>query len=218
MIRVLLADDEAIVRAGIRTILSSDPHLHVVAEAADGRQAVDLVRLHEPDVALVDIRMPLLDGLSATAEIHAVAPATGVLILTTFGDEDYIRQAIEQGANGFLLKASDPRHLIEGVRAIASGGAYFAPDIALRLISRLRNDKPRGWLGARDRIDELAPREREVLALLGRGLSNADIAARLHLVEGTVKGYVSAILSHLEVPNRVQAALIAYEAGLIDGP
>ncbi len=199
MIRVVLADDEPLVRAGIRAVLASDPELRVVAEAGDGQEAVNLVRLHRPDVALVDIRMPILDGLSATAELRATAPETGVLVLTTFGEDSYITQALEHGANGFLLKASDPRHLIEGVRAVAAGGAYFSPEVAMRVIESVRRTRSPRWADARHRIAGLSPREHEVLALLGAGLSNAEIATRMHLVEGTVKGYVSSILEQLVI-------------------
>lgn len=215
MIRVLLADDEAMVRAGIRTILASDPDLQVVAEAGDGRQAIDLVRLHEPDVALIDIRMPLLDGIETTAELIRVAPATAVLILTTFGEDDYVARAIESGADGFVLKSSDPLHLIAGVRAVADGGAYLSPEVAKRVISGLRTGRTSGRAATRRRMEALSPREREVLGLLAAGLTNAEIAQRLHVVEGTVKGYVSAIFDRLGVRNRVQAALLAYEAGLV---
>lgn len=216
MIRVLLADDEAVVRAGIRTVLASDPQLRVVAEASDGRQAVELARLHTPDVALVDIRMPVLDGLSAIAELRMSVPQTGVLVLTTFGEDDYITRGLEHGANGFVLKASDPQHLLTAVRAVAAGGAYLSPEVAMRVITGLRSGRTARSTWARDRIEGLSPREREVLALIGEGLSNAQTAQRLHLAEGTVKGYVSAILDRLDVRNRVQAALIAYDAGLVD--
>jgi DNA-binding NarL/FixJ family response regulator len=216
VIRVLLADDEAVVRAGIRAVLTSDPQLRIVAEASDGRQTVELARLHRPDVALVDIRMPVLDGLSATAELRERVPETGVLVLTTYGEDDYIARALERGANGFVLKASDPQHLLAGVRAVAAGGAYLSPEVALRVITGLRHGRTPRWSTARDRIEVLSPREREVLALIGNGLSNAQIAQRLHLVEGTVKGYVSAVLDGLDVDNRVQAALIAHDAGLVD--
>lgn len=216
MIRVLVADDEAVVRAGIRTVLALDPQLRIVAEASDGRQAVELARLHTPDVALVDIRMPVLDGLSATAELRARVPETGVLLLTTFGEDDNIARGLERGANGFVLKASDPQHLLAGVRAVAAGGAYLSPEVAMRVIRGLRHGWTPRWSTARDRIEVLSPRERDVLGLIGEGLSNAQIAQRLHLVEGTVKGYVSTILDRLDVRNRVQAALVAWDAGLVD--
>ncbi|WP_067464857.1 response regulator [Actinomadura macra] len=217
MIRVLLADDEAMIRAGVRAILSADAGIEVVAEAADGHQAVELTLGHRPDVTLLDIRMPRLDGLAAAAELRRVAPATGVIMLTTFGEDEYIAQALSGGASGFLLKSGDPRELIAGVRAVADGAAYLSPKVAHRVITDLSGGRMSSGARARERTDGLTPRERQVLALLGAGLSNAEIAGRLHVVEGTVKAYVSAILTRLDVRNRVQAAVIAYEAGLVDG-
>ncbi|MEW9549663.1 response regulator [Nonomuraea sp. NPDC050783] len=215
MIRILLADDEAMMRAGLRAILASDPDLDVVAEAGDGRQAVDLAISHHPDVALLDIRMPRLDGLAAAAEIRRAAPGTAVVMLTTFGEDDYIAKALDLGAAGFLLKSGDPRELISGVRAVAEGAAYLSPKVAQRVMAQLAGGRMARGARARDRIEVLTEREREVLALVGAGLSNAEIAARLHIVEGTVKAYVSAILTRLDVRNRVQAAIIAHEAGLV---
>ncbi|RKS09965.1 LuxR family two component transcriptional regulator [Nocardiopsis sp. Huas11] len=214
MIRVLLADDEAMIRAGVRAILASDAEIEVVAEAADGREAVDLVLSHRPDVALMDIRMPRMDGLAASAEIHRVAPGTAVIVLTTFGEDEYVSQALGDGASGFLLKAGDPRELITGVHAVADGGAYLSPKVARQVIAQFGGGRVARRSAAAARIAELTERERDVLALIGAGLSNADIAARLFLVEGTVKSYVSAILSRLGMRNRVQAAILAYEAGL----
>lgn len=216
MIRVLLADDEAMIRAGVRAIVRSDPEIEVVAEAADGREAVELVLSHRPDVALLDIRMPRMDGLAATAEIRRVASETAVVILTTFGEDSYISQALGGGASGFLLKAGDPRELIAGVHAVADGGAYLSPQVARQVIARFGGPRAAREAAAAARIEELTQREREVLALVGAGLSNADIADRLFLVEGTVKSYVSAILNRLEMRNRVQAAILAHEAGLVD--
>ncbi|WP_219506546.1 response regulator [Nonomuraea ceibae] len=215
MIRILLADDEAMIRAGVRAILASDPDLEVVAEAGDGREAVDLAISHHPDVALLDIRMPRLDGLAAAAEIRRAAPGTAVVMLTTFGEDDYIAKALDVGANGFLLKSGDPRELIAGVHAVAGGAAYLSPKVAQRVIEQLAGGRMARGSAARDRIAGLTDREREVLALLGAGLSNAEIARTLHIVEGTVKAYVSAILTRLDVRNRVQAAIIAHEAGLV---
>ncbi|MGW5155165.1 response regulator [Nonomuraea wenchangensis] len=215
MIRILLADDEAMMRAGVRAILASDPELDVVAEAGDGRQAVDLAISHHPDVALLDIRMPRLDGLAAAAEIRRAAPGTAVVMLTTFGEDDYIAKALDVGAAGFLLKSGDPRELIAGIHAVAEGAAYLAPRVAQRVIAQLSGGRMARGAQARDRIEVLTEREREVLALVGAGLSNAEIAGRLHIVEGTVKAYVSAILTRLDVRNRVQAAIIAHEAGLV---
>ncbi|MFI7707663.1 response regulator [Nonomuraea sp. NPDC049480] len=215
MIRILLADDETMIRAGVRAIIASDPSLDVVAEAGDGRQAVDLAISHHPDVALLDIRMPKLDGLGAAAEIRRVAPETAVVMLTTFGEDDYIAKALDVGAAGFLLKSGDPRELIAGIHAVAEGAAYLSPKVAQRVIAQLSGGRMVKGAQARDRIQALTEREREVLALVGAGLSNAEIAARLHIVEGTVKAYVSAILTRLDVRNRVQAAIIAHEAGLV---
>ncbi|WP_017975332.1 response regulator [Actinopolyspora halophila] len=220
MIRVLLVDDEAVVRAGVRTILASDAEIEVVAEAGDGRQAVELVREHRPDVALLDIRMPELDGLAAGAEIRRVVPETAVVMLTTFSEDSYIARALSDGASGFLLKSGDPRELVAGVRAVADGAAFLSPKVAHRVITELSVGDPGGRMSRRsaalERIEPLAEREREVLTLVGEGLSNAEIAARLHVVEGTVKSYVSTVLSRLGVRNRVEAAILAHEAGIVN--
>lgn len=214
MIRVLLADDEAMIRAGVRAILSADPAIEVIAEAGDGREAVQLARSHRPDVALLDIRMPRMDGLAAAAELRRAVPDTAVIMLTTFGEDDYIARALSGGAAGFLLKSGDPHELLAGIRAVADGAAYLSPKVAHRVITELAAGRMSHGTDARRRTAALTPRERQVLALVGAGLSNAEIARRLHVVEGTVKAYVSAILTRLEVRNRVQAAIIAYEAGL----
>lgn len=215
MIRVMLADDEAMMRVGVRAILESDPDIEVVAEASDGREAIAAVQRHRPDVAVLDIRMPGLDGLTAAEEIAATAPSTRVVMLTTFGEDDYVERALGGGALGFLLKAADPRELIAGVRAVADGGAYLSPVIARRVIAPYRDGARAQGAQARQAVSQLTDREREVLALLGAGASNAEIGARLHLVEGTVKGYVSGILAGLGVRNRVEAAVLAHQAGLI---
>ncbi|MER7188989.1 response regulator transcription factor [Streptomyces flaveolus] len=219
MIRVLLADDEAMVRAGVRAILASGGESEVVAEAGDGREAVELARAHRPDVALLDIRMPRLDGLAAAEEIVRTVPGTAVAMLTTFSEQAYVARALAAGATGFLLKSGDPYELMAGVRAVAEGAAFLSPKVARYVIEDL--GRGGGRLAreehARARVARLSPREREVLGLVGAGLSNPEIAARLHLVEGTVKAYVSAVLDRLEVRNRVQAAIVAYEAGLV-GP
>ncbi|GAA1927286.1 response regulator transcription factor [Streptomyces durmitorensis] len=215
MIRVLLADDEAMIRAGVRAILGTAEDIEVVAEAADGREAVDLALKHRPDVCLLDIRMPRLDGLQAAAELHKAAPGTAVAMLTTFSEDEYIASALGSGAAGFLLKSGNPRELIAGVQAVAEGGAYLSPSIARRVISRLGAGQLGKQAAARARAEELTAREREVLALVGAGLSNAEIAGRLHVVEGTVKAYVSQVLARLGFKNRVQAAILAYEAGLV---
>jgi len=218
-IRVLLADDEAMVRAGVRAILGSDETIDVVAEAADGQEAVTLTQLHRPDVAVLDIRMPRMDGLAAGAEIKRTVPETAVVILTTFSEDAYIAKALGDGASGFLLKSGDPHELIAGLKAVADGAAYLSPKVAQRVITELSAGAGGGRMAraaaAKEQLDVLSPREREVLALVGAGLSNAEIAGRLFLVEGTVKAYVSAVLTRLGVKNRVQAAIVAYEAGLV---
>ncbi|HSA53212.1 MAG TPA: response regulator transcription factor [Yinghuangia sp.] len=212
-VRVLLADDEPLIRAGVRAILAGDPGIEVVAEAGDGAEAVELARRHRPDVALLDIRMPRVDGLAAGAEIRRLLPAVAVVILTTFGEDEYIAKAIDGGATGFLLKSGDPRELTTGIRAAAEGAAYLSPRIARRVIDTMGRTVRTSR--AAERVAVLTPREREVLALIGEGISNADIARRLNLVEGTVKTHVSAILTRLAVRNRVQAAILAYEAGIV---
>ncbi|WTS36709.1 response regulator transcription factor [Streptomyces sp. NBC_00111] len=220
-VRLVLADDETMIRAGVRAILATDPEIDVVAEAGNGSEAVDLTLKHRPDVVLMDIRMPVMDGLAATAEIKRTVPGTAVLVLTTFSEDEYVARALGDGAAGFLLKSGDPRELLAGVHAASRGAAYLSADVARRVIGEL-NRGPAGRRMARAatsraRIDALTGREREVLAFLGQGLSNAEIAARMHVVEGTVKSYVSAVFTGLGVRNRVQAAIIAYEAGLTDG-
>jgi DNA-binding NarL/FixJ family response regulator len=215
-VRVLVADDEAMIRAGVRAILAADPGVEVVGEAADGRQAVELARRHRPDVALLDIRMPGADGMTALAELRAAVPDTAVIMLTTFGQDEYIARALDLGAAGFLLKASDPRELIAGVRAVAEGAACLSPLVARRVIGELRQGASGARVQrARELTEALSGRERQVLGLLAAGWSNAEIARRLHLVEGTVKAYVSAVLQRLGARNRVQAAFIAFEAGLV---
>ncbi|TDB72206.1 response regulator transcription factor [Micromonospora sp. KC723] len=212
-VTVLLADDEAMIRAGVRAILAADPGIEVVAEAGDGRVAVEAARTYRPRVALLDIRMPKLDGLAAAAEIRRLVPATATVMLTTFGEDEHVARALGHGASGFLLKAGDPRELITGVRAVADGGAYLSPQVARRVIE-LSGGRMARVPAARDRTAGLTEREREVLGLVGAGLSNAEIARRLFLTEGTVKGYLTSIFTRLDVRNRVQAAIIAYEAGL----
>ncbi|MFC8695576.1 response regulator [Streptomyces parvus] len=209
---MLIADDEAMVRAGVRAILARDPHVEVVAEASDGREAIALTRRYQPDVVLMDVQMPGLDGLTAAARLHRESATVGVIMLTTFGQDEYVTRALEEGADGFLLKADDPRELLNGVRAVGAGGAYLSPRVAGRVIAGMRAHRAAHPHRSLDRLTE---REREVLAGLGTGLSNAEIASRLHLVEGTVKAHVSAVLAKLGARNRVEAAIAAYEAGLV---
>jgi DNA-binding NarL/FixJ family response regulator len=213
VIRVLLADDEAMIRAGLAAVLATDPEITVVAEAGDGRAAVELTHAHRPDVVLMDIRMPGLDGLDAARELHGVAP---VVILTTFDEDEYVARALADGASGFLLKAADPRELLIAVHAVADGAAYLSPRVARRVLAGLRTAGLTQRAAARSKVDALTPRERDVLALVGRGRSNQQIATELHLAEGTVKAHLSAILRGLDVRNRVQAAITAYEAGMTE--
>lgn len=217
MTSVVLADDEPLVRAGVRAILTTDPAIRVVAEAGDGHQAVELVYRYRPDVALLDIRMPRLDGLSAAEQIVQAGAGTAVVLLTTFGEDTYIQRALSAGASGFLLKTGDPRELLVAVHSVAEGAAFLSPRVAARVIAALNADRLGRAADARERVQALSGREREVLALLGAGLTNAEIGQRLFLVEGTVKAYVSAALARLGVRNRVQAAVLAFQAGLVDG-
>ncbi|WP_197319336.1 response regulator transcription factor [Saccharomonospora sp. NB11] len=216
MIRVVLADDEAMIRAGVRGILAADPDVEVVAEAGDGRAAIEAVRRHRPDVVLLDIRMPGLDGLSAAAALRRESPEVAVVVLTTFDEDAYVTEALECGVSGFLLKASDPRELLIAIRAAVEGAAYLSPRIARRLLATVRDAGRSRAADARQRVAELTPRERDVLALVGTGASNADIGRALFLSEGTVKAHVSAILRRLALDNRVQAAILAHEAGLVE--
>lgn len=219
MIRVLIADDEPMIRAGVRAVLATDPDIEVVAEAVDGHDAVELARRHRPAVAVLDIRMPGINGIEAAAEIRSTVPATGIVMLTTFGEDDYILQALGGGAAGFLIKSGEPEELIRGVRAVAEGAAYLSPKVAARVVTHLAVTDAGTLAGrrsaARDRVAALTARERDVLALLGSGLSNGQIARRLHVVEGTVKAHVSSILARLGVDNRAAAAVVAHEAGVL---
>ncbi|MEU8434315.1 response regulator transcription factor [Streptomyces sp. NPDC029216] len=215
VIRVVIADDEPLIRAGIRMILTSAPDIEVVAEGADGREAVELARSHAPDVVLLDIQMPVMDGLTALDELGRAVPGARVLILTTFGEKENVLRALSGGGAGFLLKDSAPGELIGAVRAAAAGDAYLSPAATRHVVDQLATGRAAGrGEEARRRVAALSERERGVLALLGEGLSNADAGRRLHMSEATVKTYVSRILAKLECENRVQAALLARDAGL----
>ncbi|MCX4512033.1 response regulator transcription factor [Streptomyces sp. NBC_01619] len=214
-IRVVIADDEPLIRAGIRMILTSDQEIEVVAEGANGREAVELARSHGADVVLLDIQMPVMDGLTALPELRRAVPAARVIVLTTFGERENVLRAVEHGGAGFLLKDTAPAELIRAVRAAAAGNAYLSPAATRHVVDQLAS----GRAAVRDeearaRVAALSARERDVLALLGEGLSNADAGRRLHMSEATVKTYVSRILSKLDCENRVQAALLARDAGL----
>lgn len=213
-VRVLVADDEPLIRAGVLALLATDPTIEVVAEVADGRSAVEESRRHRPDVALLDLQMPEMDGLAALDELRRVCPETKIIMLTTFGADANIRRALSGGAAGFLLKASDPRELITAVHAVADGAAFLSPRIADRVVAHYRTGTSGLKAEGAERLHLLTDREREVLWLVSAGLSNAEIGRRLFMVEGTVKGHVSAILTKLRVNNRVQAAIVGYENGL----
>ena len=213
-IRVLLVDDDALMRAGLAAILSSDEGIDVVGEAGDGRAAVEAVRELRPDVVLMDVRMPGLDGIAATREIVATDGAVRVVILTTFEDDDYIFGALTAGASGFLLKRTSPELLIDAIGAVAAGDSLLSPSVTRRVIDRMAA-LPSGEAVLDRRLETLTAREREVLEELARGLSNAEIAAALVIEESTVKTHVKRILMKLGLRDRVQAVIFAYESGLI---
>ena len=213
-IRVLLVDDDALMRAGLAAILSSDGEVEVVGEAADGRAAVDRVARLRPEVVLMDVRMPDLDGIAATREVVAVAPDARVVILTTFEDDDYIFGALTAGASGFLLKRTSPERLLEAIKAVAAGDSLLSPSVTRRVIDRMAA-LPSGEAVLDRRVEALTAREREVLEHLARGLSNAEIAGALVIEESTVKTHVKRILMKLGLRDRVQAVIFAYESGLV---
>jgi DNA-binding NarL/FixJ family response regulator len=213
MIRVLLADDQALVRGGFRSILEREDDIEVVGEAVDGDEAVELARSAHPDVVLMDVRMPRLDGITATARVLAAPDPPQVLILTTFDLEEYVFEALRAGAAGFLLKSAPPRELADAIRTVHRGDALLAPQITRRLIEHYVT-RP-AVTGPSRVFDRLTPREAEVLTLIASGLSNAEIAGRLYLSEPTVKSHVTRVLAKLGVRDRVQAVVLAYEAGLI---
>ena len=214
-LRVVVADDQALVRAGFRMILTADG-IDVVAEAVNGAEAIDAVRRTRPDVVLMDIRMPELDGLQATRRIlTGAAEEPRVIILTTFDLDHYVYAALTAGASGFLLKDVTPEHLVAAVRLVRAGDALLAPSITRRLVERFAGRDPATAATHRD-LAALTPRELEVLQLLAQGMSNAELAARLHLSEATVKTHVARILAKLGLRDRVQAVVVAYQTGLVN--
>jgi DNA-binding NarL/FixJ family response regulator len=221
MIRAIVVDDQGLVRAGVRVLLQTAPDVDVVGEAADGHEAVRLAAQLRPDVVLMDIRMPRVDGIEATRRILAAAPQTNVLMLTTFADEDYVYGALAVGAVGFLLKDGEPADMIDAVRRAARGEPLLAPSVLARVVERaLRShdaDRTSAAQPDAELLARLTVRERDVLALIGAGLSNADIAARLHLGVTTVKTHIVALLDKLGARNRVQAGVLAHRLGLVDG-
>jgi DNA-binding NarL/FixJ family response regulator len=212
-VRVLIVDDDDLMRAGLRGVLASDERIELVGEANDGRQAVYRTRLLKPDVVLMDVRMPDLDGISATRELLTAFPEVRVVILTTFEQDDYIFGALSAGASGFLLKRTRPEELIAAIHTIAAGDSLLSPSVTSRVIERMAG-QPSPDATRDARLQELTPRETEVLSLMARGLSNAEIAATLVIEESTVKTHVKRILAKLDARDRVQAVIFAYESGL----
>ena len=214
MIRVLLADDQALVRSGFQMILSAQPEIEVVGEAETGRQAIDLANRLLPDVILMDVRMPNLDGLEATRRLVELGTTARIVILTTFDLDEYVYAAIRAGASGFLLKDVRPQQLVEAIEVVAAGDALLAPSVTQRLLARFAE----ALTLPEERVSELSSltdRELEVLELVAAGLSNAELAERLFLSETTVKTHVSSVLRKLSLRDRVQAVVLAYEAGLV---
>jgi DNA-binding NarL/FixJ family response regulator len=213
-IRVLLCDDQALVRDGFRMILNAQDGIEVVGEAGDGAEAVELTKRLLPHVVLMDVRMPGMDGITATREIIGAAPDTRILVLTTFEDDDYIFGALSAGASGFLLKRTQPEQLIAAIHTIAAGESLLSPSVTRTVIDRMaREPQPDPVAGRRLRL--LTPRERDVLELVARGLSNNEIAASLFVEESTVKTHLKRILAKLALRDRVQAVILAYETGLV---
>jgi DNA-binding NarL/FixJ family response regulator len=209
-VRVLLVDDDDLMRAGLEAVLSSAGTVDVVGEASDGRAALDQVRTLAPDVVLMDVRMPDLDGIAATREVVAAFPEAKVVILTTFEQDDYIFGALNAGASGFLLKRTRPEELIAAIHTIAAGDSLLSPSVTRTVIQRMAR-QPAPDASSESRLDDLTPREREVLELIARGLSNGEIAAMLVVEESTVKTHVKRILRKLRLRDRVQAVIFAYE-------
>jgi DNA-binding NarL/FixJ family response regulator len=212
-IRVLLADDQPLVRAGLRRIIDADPAVTVVGEAEDGPAAVRQAEALRPDLVLMDVRMPVFDGIEATRRLTEAENPARVIVLTTFGLDEYVLAALRSGASAFVLKEAPPEDILGAIHSVASGKAVIDPAVVQAVIDELGRRPPRAELAAS--IAELTPREREVLSLLARGLSNAEIAAELVVGEGTVKTHVARVLSKLDVRDRVQAVVFAYEAGVV---
>jgi DNA-binding NarL/FixJ family response regulator len=212
-VRVLIVDDDDLMRAGLRGVLSSDEGIELVGEAGDGREAAYRVRVTRPDVVLMDVRMPDLDGISATRELLAAFPDVKVVIVTTFEQDDYIFGALNAGASGFLLKRTRPEELIAAIHTIAAGDSLLSPSVTSRVIERMAG-QPSPDAERDPRLDELTPRETEVLALVARGLSNAEVASELFIEESTVKTHFKRVLAKLGARDRVQAVILAYESGL----
>jgi DNA-binding NarL/FixJ family response regulator len=215
MTTVLIADDQALVRVGLRKILDAEPETDVVGEANDGEEAVSEARRLRPNVVLMDIRMPLLDGIEATRRIATAQPSTRVLILTTFGLDTYVYEALRAGASGFMLKDAPPEEIAAAVQIVARGDALLAPAVTRTVIEEFARQQPVASAPPPTALEELTPREQEVLDLLARGLSNPEICRQLVISEATAKTHVARILQKLDLRDRVQAVIYAYEAGLV---
>ena len=213
-VRVLLVDDDDLMRAGLRAVLSSDDSVEVAGEAPDGREAVELAARLRPDVVLMDVRMPNMDGVAATHELLERVPSARVIVLTTFEDDDYIFGSLSAGASGFLLKRTRPEELIAAIHTIAAGEALLSPSVTRRVVDRMAPSLPVGATSS-ERLDELTPRERDVLELIARGLCNPEIADALMIEESTVKTHVKRILMKLGLRERVHAVIVGYETGLV---
>jgi DNA-binding NarL/FixJ family response regulator len=214
-VRVLLVDDDALVRAGLRMILSSSEEVEIVGEAVDGSEVLAAVRTHRPDVVLMDIRMPEMDGITATATLRRLAAPPHVIVLTTFQADEHVLRALRAGADGFLLKDTAPAELINAVRLVAAGEAMLSPSVTRTLLSHLGTDETTDRRRvAAERLTLLTEREREVATAVGSGASNADVAASLFMSEATVKAHVSRLLTKLELTNRVQIAILVHDASL----
>lgn len=214
--RVGLIDDDSLVRAGLAMILGADPEIEVVGQAADGSEAVTLVQKHRPDVLLMDVRMPTLDGIAATKAVTALPNPPKIIMLTTFDMDEYVFQALEAGASGFLLKDTPPQDLARAVHVVAGGEAMLSPTVTRRMLTHFSDANPGSRQERHPGLDQLTERETEVLGAVGAGLSNAQIGMRLFMSEATVKAHVSKIFAKLDCTNRVQIAIIAHEAGLSD--
>ncbi|TQS45357.1 response regulator [Cryptosporangium phraense] len=216
MTSVLLVDDEALVRTGLRLILETADDITVVGDADDGRAALDAVVRHRPDVVLMDLRMPVLDGVAATSALREREHSPAVIVLTTFNTDEDVFRALAAGANGFLLKDTPPTELLRAVRLAAAGDAILSPSVTRQVITRFTGDDGSRRRDAAARLENLTGREREVLIEIGRGAANADIASSLHMSEATVKSHVTHLFEKLAATNRVQLAIAAFRAGLVD--
>jgi DNA-binding NarL/FixJ family response regulator len=214
-ITVALVDDEAMIRVGLRMVLAGEPDIEVVGEASDGDQAIELVTRTRPDVVLMDIRMQRMDGLEASRRLLAAAPDSKIIVLTTFDEDEHVAAALRAGVSGFLLKISPPEQLVEGVRAVAAGRGLLDPAVTLRVIRGFAAQAAETNPARTTELEQLTPRELDVLRLVAEGLTNAEIGGRLYLGEATVKTHLSRVLMKLGLRTRVQAAAYAYESGLV---